>query len=69
MKIKQLKCVHCVIFLIDTTVMRCLILLHPFTQSLFILLDLKNHKHVDKISMDCTFCILPLAMKCLATRL
>ena len=40
--------------------MRCLILLHPFTQSLFIPLDF--HRHVDKISMECTFCILPVLL-------
>ena len=47
--------------------MRCLILLQPFTQSRFMPLDF--HRHVDKISMECTFCILPLAMKCQVTHL
>ena len=45
--------------------MRCLILLDPITQSLFILLDF--HRYDDKICMECTFCILPLM--CRATHL
>ena len=48
--------------------MRCLILLHSFTQSLFIPLDF--HRHVDKISMECTTAFVNAgAMKCQATNL
>ena len=52
--------------------MRCLILLHPFTQSLFIPLDF--HRYFEKINMECTFfyfttCVNAQAVKCWATHL